>query len=288
MFRFGVDYYPEHWPQERWFRDAQLMEELGVNTVRMAEFAWSFMEIGPDEYDFAWLDQAIDILSQHGIQVILGTPTGSPPPWIFAMYPDMYRVKASRRRAQYGGRRDYCPSHKSFIERCEHIITAMANHYAKNPNVIGWQTDNEFSRLCYCDNCRAHFQEWLQEKYGTLEALNQAWGTAFWSHVYTDWTHIPLPEDDGGDPSYNYGPNPAFDLDFRRFTTDAIIRFQQVQIDILRAHCPEHFITHNTGFGFEDLNFFDITRPLDFVSLDYYPRNSDDFIISPDPVSYTI
>ncbi len=283
MFRFGFDYYPEHWPRERWARDAALMQAAGVNTVRLAEFAWGFLEPRPDEYDFEWLDDALAVLSRHGIQTFLGTPTGSPPPWVMAMYPDAYRVKITRRQAVYGGRRDYCPSHEGFQDRCCRIVAAMAAHYADHPAVIGWQTDNEFSRLCFCEHCRANFQGWLQEKHGSLEAVNRAWGTAFWGHVYTDWTQIPLPEDDGGDPSYNYGPNPALDLDFRRFTSAAVARFQQQQIDILRDRCPDHFVTHNTGFGFEDLNFYDLTRPLDFVSLDYYARNPDEFVAEPGP-----
>jgi beta-galactosidase len=271
MYRFGVDYYPEHWPRGRWERDAQLMQEAGINTVRMAEFAWSLLEPSDGVYDFQWLDDALEILSHHGIQAILGTPTASPPPWLMALLPSAYRVRLSRQRAQYGGRREYCPSHDGFIERCRSVVSEMAAHYAEHPAVIGWQIDNEFSKLCYCAHCHSSFREWLREKYGSLEPLNRAWGTAFWSHVYTDWDQIPLPEDDGYFPTY--GPNPALDLDYRRFSSDAVVRFQEAQLDILRRLCPTQFITHNTGFGLDVLNFFDIARPLDFISLDHYPRS---------------
>jgi beta-galactosidase len=275
MYRFGVDYYPEHWPEERWTYDARLMQDAGINTVRLAEFAWSYLEPSPSNYEFEWLDRVLQVLKEHKIQAILGTPTASPPPWLMKRHPDAYRVRLSRQRAQYGGRRDYCPSHTAFLQECSAIVTAMAEHYAGHPDVIGWQVDNEFSRLCFCSSCQANFQSWLQDKYGSLDALNRAWGTGFWSHVYTEWSEIPLPEDDGDDPSY--GPNPALDLDFRRFTSDAVVRFQQNQIDILRRLCPYHFITHNTGFGLDELNFNDIARPLDFISLDHYPRNFEFF-----------
>ena len=131
-----------------------MMQEAGINTVRMAEFAWSLLEPSPDLFEFAWLDQAVSILQEHGIQTVLGTPTASPPLWVMTMYPDAYRVRLTRHQANYGGRRDYCPTHSGYLERCGIITTAMAEHYSGHPAVIGWQTDNEFNRLCYCSSCR--------------------------------------------------------------------------------------------------------------------------------------
>ena len=267
MFRFGVDYYPEHWPESRWLEDAHLMAEAGVNVVRLAEFAWSYLEPQPGHFDFTWLDRAIDVLFRQGIQAILGTPTASPAPWVMEMMPGAFRVLESGLTQTYGNRREYCPTHAGYRERGRIITQAMAEHYTHHPAVIGWQIDNELSGYCYCTSCRSNFQIWLQEKYGTLETLNAAWGTIFWSHVYTEWSQIPLPLQTGG------VPNPALGLDYRRFMSDAYVHFQQEQVDILRRTCPDQWITHNfMGFRFDELNYFDLAKTLDFVAWDNYPR----------------
>ena len=267
MFHFGVDYYPEHWSPERWAEDAHLMAEANINVVRLAEFAWSFLEPQPGCFDFDWLDRAMEILHGRGIQVILGTPTASAPPWVMAMMPDAYKVNEHGHRLTYGNRCEFCPTHAGYRERGRMITLAMANHYADHPAVIGWQIDNELNGRCYCPNCQVSFQNWLRDHYGTLEKLNSAWGTAFWSHVYTEWSQIPVPVETGG------VPNPGLDLDFRRFMSDTFASFQQEQVDILRQACPKHFITHNfMGFGFDQINYFDLAKPLDFVSWDNYPR----------------
>lgn len=272
MFRFGVDYYPEHWPEERWAIDARLMQEAGFNTVRLAEFAWSRMEPAPGRFDFDWLDRAIAILQEHGIQVILGTPTASPPPWVMAMHPDAHRVLPSGLRVAYGNRRNYCPTHAGYRERGRIITQAMAEHYAHHPAIIAWQIDNEFGDRCYCEQCRAAFHAWLQCKYHSLDALNEAWGTVFWSHVYTEWSQIPVPLETAapfGDGSHN----PGLVLDYYRFMSDQYVAFQREQIEILRRWCPEHLITHNMmGVGYDRLNYFDLAADLDFVSWDNYQR----------------
>ncbi|MBM4464490.1 MAG: beta-galactosidase [Chloroflexi bacterium] len=267
MFYFGVDYYPEHWPEERWPEDARLMAEAGFNVVRLAEFAWSRMEPKQGQYDFDWLDRAIDILTSHDIRVVLGTPTASPPPWLMARHPDSFRVREDGQRVTFGNRREYCPNNLVYREYTHRIVTRMAEHYADHPAVIGWQIDNEFGDRCYCPVCARAFQDWLRRRYGSLDELNEKWGTIFWSHVYTDWDQIPLPLETGG------SPNPGLALDFFRFSSDSYVAYQQMQVDILREKCPEHFVTHNFhGFHYEGLNYFDLARDLDFVAWDNYQR----------------
>jgi beta-galactosidase len=267
MFHFGVDYYPEHWPEERWPEDARLMSEAGINVVRLAEFAWSVLEPQPGCFDFDWLDRAIAILHEHGIQVVLGTPTASAPPWVMAMFADTYKVNEHGHRLTYGNRCEFCPTHAGYRERGRMVTRAMAEHYAGHPAVIGWQIDNELNGRCYCPNCQTGFQNWLRVRYGTLEKLNAAWGTAFWSHVYTEWSQVPVPVETGG------VPNPGLDLDFRRFMSDTFACFQKEQVDILRKICPGHFITHNfMSFGFDQIDYYNLAKPLDFISWDNYPR----------------
>jgi beta-galactosidase len=267
MFYFGTDYYPEHWPEERWPEDARLMAEAGINVVRLAEFAWSWMEPKKGKYDFEWLDRAISILHSHGIEVVLGTPTAAPPPWLMSRHPEIFLVREDGRRVTYGNRREYCPSNPVYHDYTRCIVTEMAEHYADNPAVIGWQIDNEFGARCYCPVSAAAFREWLRERYGSLDELNERWGTIFWSHVYTDWDQIPVPLETGG------SPNPGLALDFARFSSDAYVAYQKMQLDILRQKCPSHFITHNfMGFKFDLINYFDLARDLDFVAWDNYQR----------------
>ena len=267
MFYFGTDYYPEHWPEERWPEDARLMAEAGFNVVRLAEFAWSWMEPEEGQYDFDWLDRAISILASHNIHVVLGTPTASPPPWLVTKNPDVFIVREDRRRATFGNRREYCPNNPVYHGYSRRIVTQMADHYADQPAVIGWQIDNELGNRCYCPVCVRSFQDWLRDRYGSLGKLNEKWGTIFWSHVYTDWEQIPVPVTTGG------SPNPGLALDYFRFASDSYVAYQQMQVDILRGKCPNHFITHNfMGFGYKQINYFDLARPLDFVSWDNYQR----------------
>ncbi len=288
MFRYGADYYPEHWPEERWAVDARLMQEAGFNVVRLAEFAWSRMEPTEGRYDFAWLDRAIEVLGAHGIDIVLGTPSASPPPWLMAQHPDAFNVWPDGVRATYGSRRTTCPTSPIFRSYAERITRAMAEHYHDHPRVIGWQIDNEFGDPCYCELCQAAFQSWLHNHYDSLAALNAAWGTVFWSHEYTDWAHIPLPVLTTRTPlgiDMTIVANPGLALDFARFVSDTYVDFQNAQLAVLRAACPGHFVTHNfMGFSYDKLNYFDLAAPLDLVSWDNYPRGfwADDKKAAPD------
>ncbi len=267
MFYFGVDYYPEHWPEERWPVDAGLMARAGINLVRLAEFAWSRMEPREGEVEFDWLDRAISILASHDIRVVLGTPTASPPPWLMSQHPDAFRVDSDGRRVTFGNRREYCPNSPAYHDHSRRIVSLMARHYADHPSVIGWQVDNEFGDRCYCPVCARAFQDWLQRRYRTLDEVNEQWGTVFWSHEYSDWAQVPVPAGTGG------SPNPGLALDFHRFMSDSYVAYQQLQVELLRQECPRHLVTHNLmGFGYDLIDYFDLAHPLDVVAWDNYQR----------------
>jgi beta-galactosidase len=279
-FYFGVDYYPEQWPEERWLVDARLMAEAGFNVVRLAEFAWAKMEPHEGHFDFDWLERAIEILASEGMRVVLGTPTASPPPWLMTKHPELFRVREDGGHITFGNRREYCPNHPIYHDYTARVVARMAERYAAHPHVIGWQIDNEFGDRCYCQTCARAFRSWLRRRYATLDDLNRAWGTIFWSHVYGDWDEIPLPLTTGG------SPNPGLALDFYRFASDSYVAYQQLQLDILRTHCPSHFITHNLmGFGYDRINYYDLARNLDFVSWDNYPRTQWSMRAEVDPSS---
>lgn len=267
---FGVDYYPEHWPRERWETDAALMEKMGIDVVRMAEFSWEKMEPQEGEFHFEWLEEAVALLAEHGIQAVLGTPTAAPPAWIIERSPEIQPIDSKGVQHFFGGRHHDCQSNQNYRVHIKRFVTEMANRFKDNPNVIGWQIDNELGNshgdLCYCPSCAARFREWLQARYQTVEALNAAWGTGFWSQGYSAFEQVNPPKITVA------GHNPSAMLDWKRFCSDLIVEFQQFQIDILRSICPERqFITHNF-MGFADkVSYFDLAKPLDFVSHDQYP-----------------
>ena len=257
----GAAYYPEQWPEERWSEDVTLMKEAGLNVVRMGEFAWSTLEPAEGEFHFEWLDQVIDLLADESILTVLGTPTAAPPAWLVTQYPDMLAVDENGRKAQFGNRCHYCVTSPDFHEAVRRIVSAMAEHFGSNPHVIGWQLDNEYNRVCYCDRCQSLFQEFLQSKYQTLNSLNEHWTTAYWSQTYSDWKQIPIP----------IGPhNPGLMLEFKRFVTDNYVRFQRMQIDELRPHLPkEAWITHNFMGWYDGFDHYKMSEDLDMVSWDW-------------------
>ena len=262
----GVDYYPEHWDRTDWEPHAKLMAEAGFRVVRLGEFAWSKMEPKEGRWEFGWLDDAIAVLRAQNIRVILGTPTATPPPWLATRHPEILSVGKDGRALEPGGRRHYCYTSPLYREYSRKIVTSMAGRYAEHPAVIGWQTDNEIGGpVCWCDACAKAFQDWLKAKYGTLEALNQAWGTIFWGQEWSDWTQIPLPR--------RHGHGPSLLLDFQRFHSGQVLSYHQLQVDLLRKICPRHFVTHNCMGFYDEVDYWALTKSLDRVALDFYPGN---------------
>lgn len=193
----GVCYYPEHWPEERWEEDFKVMRALGIRYVRLGEFAWSDLEPSPGAFRWGWLDKVLDLAQGEGLAVVLGTPTATPPKWLVDRYPEILPVDREGRRRNFGGRRHYCFSSPAYREETARIVALLAERYGRHPAVVGFQVDNEFgchgTVRCYRPSCREAFQGWLRAKYGTIDALNAAWGTAFWSQTYRDFAEVELP-----------------------------------------------------------------------------------------------
>ncbi|HVO71309.1 MAG TPA: beta-galactosidase [Aggregatilineaceae bacterium] len=267
----GVAYYPEHWSEARWADDAKFLREAGITVARMMEFAWDKLEPRPGDFQFEWMDRALGIFADAGIKVILCTPTATPPPWLTKAHPKILRVDdRTGQRAVPGSRRSACANVPAYRKASAGIVTAVAKHWGDHSNVIGWQIDNEFgchgTIRCICDDCRAAFQKWCMARYQTLDALNAAWGTQFWSATYSAWGEIPAPA-----PT-TAGHNPGLLLDYRRFSSEAWVAYQHAQIAILRPRIGEdRFITHNLMLRFVDMDYFDLVGELDFVGYDNYP-----------------
>ncbi len=276
-FRFGADYYPDHWEQKtpeetekRVRTDAELMQKAGLKVVRLAEFSWYKMEPEEGKYDFSWLEKAIEILAEYGIVSVLGTPTAAPPAWLVRKHPEVLPKGPDGIVRNFGGRHHDCQSNPVYREYAKRIVTQMALKFKDNPKVAGWQIDNEFGNshwdLCMCDSCRASFQKWLKKRYGNVERLNRAWGTHFWSQGYNDFSEVFPPV------KTPCGANPSQVLDWKRFHSDLICDFSLDQTRIIREICPKsQFITHNC-MGFSDIvSYYDLSEQLDFVSHDLYP-----------------
>ncbi|MBV9299128.1 MAG: beta-galactosidase [Verrucomicrobia bacterium] len=268
-FLYGVVYYPEQWPEARWNIDLGRIAQTGMNVVRMGEGAWSIWEPEEGLYDFALFDRALELCQNHGLKAIMGTPTYTPPAWLTERYPEVSRVSFNGTRLTHGSRRAYNYTSLVYRKKSQAIVEALAHHYQHHPAVIGWQIDNELN--CHLDASFAAsdheaFRSWCRERYSTLEALNQAWGTAFWSQTYTAWDQVWLPR-----PTATY-QNPSLLLDFYRFTSDMTIRFGAMQRQIIKRIAPHQFITHN---AFQTMTNVDLSKfveeAVDFVSYDSYP-----------------
>jgi beta-galactosidase len=259
---FGAAFYPEHWPEASWREDIRLMQAAGVTVVRLAEFSWSSLEPAAGEFNFGWLDRAIAELAKAGIVSVLGTPTAAPPAWLVQQHPNLLAVDENGRRVQFGNRCHACVNSSEFQSATRRLVGALAEHFGPNPKVIGWQIDNEFNRVCHCERCRAVFQTFLASRYGSLEALNKKWSTAYWSQAYSSWEQIPIP----------IGPhNPGLMLEFKHFVTDSYCQFQHLQIELLRPHLmPGVWITHNMMGWFDGIDYYALAQELDQVSLDWY------------------
>jgi beta-galactosidase len=264
--KVGVDYYPEHWDRSLWEQDAQRMQEAGITIVRLAEFAWSRLEPTEGLFDFDWLDEAISVFERHGIDVVLGTPTATPPVWLTHCYPDVLPVD-NKGHAHYPGVRLHrCYNSPSLRQYGERIIDRLTRRYGAHPAVIGWQTDNELAANdCHCEHCTRGFRSWLRAKYETLDNLNREWGTVVWSGEYSDWMQVRTPL--GGSPFLN----PSFLLDFRRFCSDSVADFNRFQAGIIRRNSPGKFVTHNLWGYPVTADYYDMFASMDFASVDYYP-----------------
>ncbi len=271
-FFYGGDYNPEQWPEETWQEDVELMQQSGINLVSLGIFSWSKLEPRPDQYDFSWLDRIIGLLHQHGIKLDLATATASPPPWLARLYPETLPVTRTGVKLWPGSRQQYCPSSPVYRARAVKLVRAIANRYKDHPALVMWHINNEYGchvSECYCDVSAEAFRGWLQQRYNSLEALNEAWGTAFWSQHYGEWAEIYPPR---ATPTFI---NPTQQLDFNRFSSDEILTCFELEKAALREITPEIPVTTNFMGFFKPLDYWKWASKQDIISNDTYPDPSD-------------
>lgn len=262
----GTCYYPEHWPEEMWAEDARRMADLGLTWVRIGEFAWSKLEPAPGDLRFDWLERAMDVLQGAGLKVVLGTPTATPPRWMLDRHPDMLAVDVEGRPRGFGSRRHYCFSHDGYRAESVRITTLLAGRFGGR--VEAWQTDNEYgchdTIYSYSDAARRAFRDWLAQRYQSPDALNRAWGNVFWSMEYDSFDQVNLPNLTVTEP------NPAHALDFRRFSSEQVARFNAAQVAAIRKHSAAP-ISHNYMGRIVEFDHFALGRQMEIATWDSYP-----------------
>jgi len=283
-FIWGVDYYPEQWEKKRWAEDAVRIRNFGFTHVRIMEFAWALLEPVEGTYDFTLFDEAIQVLYNAGLQVVLGTPTATFPIWLLEKDPSIRAVFSNRMDRDFGARRLACLNNKTYRDAARKLVTAVAEHFAENPAVAGWQIDNEIghegSDHCICASCERAWHEWLQKKYGTIKNLNETWGTVFWSTSYSRFEQVPVPR---SQPATQQ--NPSLILDYDRFMSDTNVDFVHEQAAILRRFCgKKHWITTNLYPSplSQCIDMKKLFEPLDIAAYDNYPVWGD----QSEPVPY--
>jgi beta-galactosidase len=273
-FQLGVCYYPEHWPASQHASDFRRIKQAGFDVVRLGEGAWSYFEPVEGKFQFDLFDRAIDLCRKNDLRVIFGTPTYCGPAWIATQYPEVLRWNFQRIPMKHGTRRHFNYTGPKFLDLSDKICTALAEHYSGEKQIVAWQLDNELNchmDVSYAPSDTTAFRAWLKSKYRTLDNLNRAWGTAFWSQTYTDWNEIDLPHPSAASPYLN----PTQLLDETRFISDTVVRFARRQADILRAHNKNWLITHNGLFG--NVDGPALATQLDFFCHDQYPLFTDEW-----------
>jgi beta-galactosidase len=262
---YGADYYPEHWDESSWEKHVKIMKEIGIEWVRVGEFAWSIVEPKEGRYNFSKLEKALKLLKDAGIKNIVGTPTAAPPMWLIKKHPHVLPVDKFGRQKGAGSRRHYCPANDVYREYSKKIVEKYAQHLSTYADM--WQIDNEFgchdTTLCYCESTRKAFVEWLKKRYVSIDELNYRWGNRFWSQTVNDWDEIVLPINT---PAFE---NPQMMLDFFRFSTDIHIDYMRMQSEIIRKYSDKP-ITHNLMVDFFDIDYKKLSQYMDLVSWDNY------------------
>jgi len=282
---YGGDYNPEQWPREVWDEDVRLMRQAGVNLVTVGIFAWAHLEPTEGRFDFGWLREVLDLMGEAGIGVDLATPTAAPPPWLTTRYPDVLPVDERGARYTHGSRQHFCICNPAYRRLALRIVERVAAELGDHEALRMWHAHNEYAchvPYCYCDHHARSFRSWLERRYGSVQALNEAWGSAFWSQRYSDFAEVMPPR---MTPTF---ANPSQLLDYKRFTSEAFLEEFLEEKQVLKAARPDIPLTTNFMGLHKALDYFAWARELDVVSTDNYPDPADPHIAALSAMHYDL
>lgn len=268
---YGGDYNPNQWPKEIWDEDMRIFKNAHINSATINVFSWAKIQPSEEEYNFAQLDEIVDMLSEENYDIVLATSTAALPAWMVKKYPEVARTDYEGRHHKFGQRHNACANSLVYQKYAATLAGKLAERYGDNERIVCWHINNEYGGDCYCEKCEKAFRVWLKKKYKTLEALNKAWNLEFWGHTVHEWDEIVLPNalSEG-----LFDDNTAFagiSIDYRRFNSDSMLDNYKMERDAIRRFDKETVITTNLMGTYKGLDYFKWAKEMDIVSWDNYP-----------------
>jgi len=271
---YGGDYNPEQWPEDVWARDMELFQQAHINSVTLNVFSWATLQPADGVYDFSRLDRIVKTVTDAGLTIVLATSTGALPPWMSLQHPDVNRVDEQGRKMRHRERHNACINSPTYRRESVALASRLAQRYAHEQNLVAWHVSNEYGGFCWCDNCAERFRDWLRSRYGAVDAVNDAWNTAFWSHTYHSFDEIFPPSQLGDTTSWgNKSVLPGYSLDYRRFYGASVLDSYREEKAAIRKFDPQRPVTTNMMGTFPDYDYFAWSDDLDIVSWDSYPAH---------------
>lgn len=268
---YGGDYNPNQWSKDIWQEDQAFFKKANINSTTINVFSWAKLQPSEAVYDFSELDEIIATLAKDEKEIVLATSTAALPAWMFKHYPEVGRVDFEGRRHRFGQRHNACPNSRVYQHYVKELVSRLAQRYGQQPQVSIWHVNNEYGGECYCENCEKAFRVWLQEKYGTIEALNKAWNLEFWGHTVYSWDEIVVPNVLGDAMDQRNTAFAGLSIDYRRFMSDSMLENYKLERDTIRQYDQETPITTNLMGTYKNLDYFKWAKEMDLVSWDNYP-----------------